>query len=208
MTEQEQLLAEAREIESSDPDRAIELRRQVAASTEITPAWSQAHLALAEHELGQANFDASCAHAESILAADGVDGTTRGIAGVLLSSAQEMLERTVDEQLLVGSIEAATPYYAGTGLMQLSRLLLGRGDRAAAKAAIHRALGMFEQTASAFSGPGALLRLATLEKEDGQSDRARDHIAAALAHLDRFPLAGHGASVLREKLAKLRDSLG
>lgn len=208
MTEQEQLLAEANEIESADPDRAIELRRQVAASTEITPAWSQAHIALAEHEFGQANFDASCAHAEKILAAEGIERTTRGIAGVLLGTAREMLERSVDEQLLVASIEAATPYYAGTGLMQLSRLLLARGDRAGARAAIQRALGMFEQTGSAFSAPGALLRLATLEKEDGQNDRARAHIAAALAHLDRFPLAGHGARVLRDKLANLRNSLG
>lgn len=208
MTEQERLLAEARDIDGAEPDRATELRRRVAATTEITPAWSQAHIELAEYEFGQANFIASAEHAERVIAAPDIESTKRGVAGVLLSCAREMLELPIDEQLLRTSVESATPYYAGTGLMQISSLLLARGDRPAAKAAIHRALAMYEQTGSAFSGPGALLDLATLEKEDGETDRAREHIAAALAHLDRFPLAGQSRRVLRDKLTKLRDSLG
>jgi len=42
-TKQEGLLAEARAIYAQDPERALALRRQVAESGEVTPAWSHAH---------------------------------------------------------------------------------------------------------------------------------------------------------------------
>jgi hypothetical protein len=211
--EQERLLAEARDVFATDPARALLLRMEVADSGHISPAWSHALVDIASQEHGQANFEAAANAAGKVLAAPSasVDSGARAVAGVLFSSAREALDQAVDESLLAASIEAAAeaghPYYAGIGLTQLGRLLTVRGERAASKAAFERAVVFFDSTESALAGPGALLRLATLEKEDGEHDQAREHIAGAFARLDKFPLAGRSAHRLREKLSKLRDSL-
>ena len=210
-----QKLDEARAINASDPERALSLRREVAVTAEVGPEWSVAHIDLASHELGHANYAAAAKHAKQVLDAprDVVDPVARAVAGVLLASAQEVIGDAVDEDLLLEGISAARTnganYYAGIGLSQRARLLLHvHGDRAAAKAAFEEAATLLDTTESAFAGPGTWLRLATLEHEDGEDERARGHVKVALDRLAQFPYAGQSGHVLRQKLLRLQEQIG
>jgi hypothetical protein len=85
--------------------------------------------------------------------------------------------------------------------------LLGAGDRAAAKAAIERAAGYYDAAGAALDGPGTLLALAKLEREDGNGEAARQHVDRALAWLARLPRLLTSGRMLRDKLVALRDAL-
>jgi hypothetical protein len=212
MTTQERLLAEAREIYASDPDRALELRRQVAAG-DVSGAWSQALVDLAAHEHGQGNFEATAEHALKVLGAPApsIDAGARAVAGILLASAHDALDREIDEAQLAASIEGALeaghPYWAASGLTQLARLHRVRGERDASKRAWGRAADSFAGTDSMLGVPSALLHLATMEHEDGDDASARAHVERALAHLASFPHGGRSVHLLREKLVALKASL-
>ena len=210
--EQEELLAEARAVYANDPEGALELRRRVASSS-ISPAWSNANVDLASHEAGVGNYAVAAAHCRLVLDApvDQVAPAARAVAGILLSDVREVLDEPIDEQLLVASIDAAAAadlsYYVGVGLSQLARRQLSRDERTEGKRTLLRAVESYARSDSMLASPSALLRLAKLESEDGNMDLAHAYIERALAHLDRFPLAGTGGHVLRGKLAKLRDSI-
>src|SRR5277367_6634755 len=93
----DEMLAEAKAIYASDPDRALELRRRVA-NTEPGPAWLEANAVLAWHELGAANYAAAADHALNVLNASTDLGqrSARAVAGVILCNAREALDLEVD----------------------------------------------------------------------------------------------------------------
>lgn len=211
-----QLLAEARAIFAADPERASELRRRVT-KMEISPEWSDAHMDLATHVNGHGDYAAAAAHAATVLAApaDRVNPAARGVAGVVLSDAQEVLEQAVDEDLLRSSIEACVAndclYYAASGLVQVARLRQLAGDRAIAKASLVRASSLFDKAGSMTGAPDVLLRLAKLGIYDGEHQQAVMHLEQGLVCVREFPLGGRSVRLLETKLlaelaaARLRD---
>ncbi|MEO8453500.1 MAG: hypothetical protein ABI647_27195 [Gemmatimonadota bacterium] len=209
----EQKLARARAIHAEDPTEARRLRHEVAAGDVGVP-WSNARVDLASELQLQANSAGVIELAEPVLAApvELVDPAARAVAGVLVCDAREILDLEIDEALLESSVTAASAagqhYYAGAGLAQHARLLLfDHKDRVASKRRFAEAVAEYDRTESMFGGPGALLRLATLEAEDGERDLALAHIAGALERLARYPLAGTSGRILREKLERLRGTL-
>jgi hypothetical protein len=137
---------------------------------------------------------------------------TRAVAGILVCSAQEDLDRDVDEALLSRSIEAAESagerFYAGCGLRQQARLLLRTSNaREAAIGALERAVEHFDASPSMFAGPRALLELAKLKSENGDVTGARADVERGLERLGRYPYAGQSGRMLREKLLALRDRI-
>jgi hypothetical protein len=209
----EHLLEEAQKLWSSDPDRALELRREVAAG-EISPAWSKANIDLADYEYSVGSFESAIQRVQRVLAAPvaNVEAAARAVAGILLAIARTALGEDVDEALLEESTHAALvlgeAYYAGCGLSHQGRLRQYlHHDREGAKQAFERAAALFDQSASALAGPGVRLRLATLAHEDGDHEHARCQIELALARLDQFPYIGMGAHKIREKLLALRARL-
>lgn len=212
MTSEEQL-ARARALHAEAPAEARRLRQEVA-SGDIGLAWSNARIDLASESQTQGNAAAVIEQAEPVLKAPPalVDPAARAVAGILVCDAREILELEIDEGLLESSIAAATAtgqhLYAGAGLSQHARLLLfEHGDRVASKRRFAEAVAEYDRTASMFGGPGVLLRLATIEAEDGERDLALSHIAGGLERLARYPLAGTSGRILREKLERLRATL-
>jgi hypothetical protein len=94
------MLAEAKALYTSDPDRALELRRRVV-NGELGAAWVEAHTDLASHELGTGNYAAAMEHAMKVLDAPADLGpqSAPAVAGIIFCNAREALDLDVDEQL-------------------------------------------------------------------------------------------------------------
>lgn len=206
------MLAEARVIFARDPERAYELRKHVA-ETEISPVWSEAQTDLASQAQGDGKYQKAADHAMVVLRApaERVSPAARAIAGIIWNDAAEVIEQPVDEELLKDSIEHCVstghPYYAAAGLAQMGRILLTRGDRAAAIRAYERAAPLFDQAGSMTAGPSVLLKLAMIDIEDGRREDARARLEQGLRHLRQFPYAGRSARTLEAKLTTLLASL-
>lgn len=211
--EQVAVLRRAREVYATDPDLALELRRQVANSSP-SAAWSQARIDLAAHEAGNCEYERVLGYAQPVLdaSAEVAEPATRAVAGILVCDANEALGKDVDEELLEASIESATRigqhYYAGIGLKQRARALLqDSATRGRAIATYEQAVASFDASQSMFAAPGLLLELAKLKSADGDMEAARADIERGLERLARYPLGGTGARVLRERLTALRERL-
>lgn len=215
MTDEEQaeFMRQAREADASNPELALQLWRRVAES-HPSRAWSEARIEMAAHEVGFAAFESILAYAIPVLDAPDeiVAPGVRAVAGVLVCGAREGLDRDVDEALLRRSIDAAISageaFYAGFGLRQLARVLLRTAaGREAAIAALERAVEQFDASPSMFASPRALLELAKLKGESGDTSGARADIERGLERLARYPYAGQSAHIVRRKLLALRDQL-
>ncbi len=207
MASADDLLAEAAEINASDPDRALALRRQVAAGNPSI-AWSKAHMDLASKDFDNGDYAGVIAHAKAVLSApaSAVDPGAQAVAGVMLCGELSSGGQAVDEALLAASTTAAEannlPYYAGLGFNHIARLHLARGERDDARSALERAADLFERARS-LSAASVLLRLAELDLEDSNREDARSHLDRGLAWLSSFPVSGKSLRLLRDKLQKL-----
>jgi tetratricopeptide (TPR) repeat protein len=207
------LLARARSEYTSDPDRAIATYRSLLRG-EPSPPWSLGALDLAYHEYGQARYAEATELTKFILnaPAESVDASARAAAAVLHCDACETLDVEIDEQMLVQGIEDALrlgdPRVAASGLMQLSRRQVSRGERAEAKSTAQRAMDLYHAADAVPAAARALMRLAQLAIEDGQLDEARGHVDRAIGWLEQAPLAGTGARILERRLRELRERIG
>lgn len=202
-----------RALQSSDRDRAVEIRREMLERADDGLVWGFARTELAKYELDLGEYAAAAALSQHVLNAlpDRTESSARGVAGVVLCDALESLDQAVSEALLHESIATCEAtgelIWAAAGRMIEARRLLAAGERAGGKAALADAANLYNHGGAPVGGPEALLTLAKLEIEDGQRELALRWIDEALTHIGQIPLKMTSSRLIEKKLLDLRAAL-
>ncbi len=209
MDESRKRLERARELLFEHTAEALALYDRVIADAADT-TWSAAHLDLARHFSGQADYRRSAAHARAVLEASEprADAAARADAGIWLVSTQSMLREKEDEALLRTSSEACVltgqPHSAASGFAILGRLRWDLGDRPAGYEHLERALELYAACGDHNNVAAACKRLATYALEDGDTERALRYIDRGLAALGAVPLLLGTGRLYLSQLEQLR----
>jgi tetratricopeptide (TPR) repeat protein len=201
----EEQLIRARELYYSDWDAAIAMYRSLVKTLPIGEFWAAAHIDLAMHEYGTANFESAVRLTQAVLDAGNlVEPAGHAIAGILQCVTFEMLEADIDEAAVASWVDVAMATKhardAASGTSLLARCALRRNERERARILMERAVPLWEQAGSMTGGPGILRRLALLDIEEGNVAEARRHFERALEWLRQFPLGGMAPRFLEKKI--------
>jgi hypothetical protein len=212
-TDPDVLFAEALSLGADERARAREIFQQL---SQLPPcdAWAGARLELANQAFGEhADDKTAIALARSVLESprEAVSEVPRAIAGVMMASAQDMIDQPFDERMLRDSAERceklAQQYWAATGFRLLALREVSEGDRLAARQDLEHAADLFDAAGSMLGGPSALERLARMDIEEQRFDEARAHLDRGIARLKVFPYGGFQVRNLEDKLMGLRGTL-
>ncbi|MEO8841921.1 MAG: hypothetical protein ABI591_09710 [Kofleriaceae bacterium] len=209
----EQKLIRARELFRTDTDGAIKLYRDLVRTLPVGDVWATAHIDLASYDFGVGDYESAAQLTRDVLDAGAgrIDKDGLALAGILLCSAMEELERAIDEVLLRRCVEDALltghPREAAAGMNVLARCLLVRNESQEARFLMERSVDLYDQSGSITGGPGTLQRLAKLDIKSGKLDDARRHFERALAYLKGFPDGGMFARDLEKKILKQLNDL-
>jgi tetratricopeptide (TPR) repeat protein len=214
MKTSETMLREARELEHAidKVDQANELFREVVARADGT-SWGEANLELSSYYFGQGDYQRAEELGSAVLEGpeDLANDASRARAGVMVSSARDMLELEVDDALLSRNaercIEHGEPYWGAVGLALLGRHLEQAGDLDGARAMFERSAALYDETGSVTGSPTMLSRLAEIAAKQGRPSEAGRYLDRAIAHLRKFPFGGLGPRNLERKLIVLRERL-